>query len=294
MAVRRRTTRRPRLNGSTIAGCVIAGFWIFVAILAPIISPADPLRQSADLLQSPSWSHLMGTDELGRDVLSRLIHGSRITLPYASAVVLISATIGALLGGVAGYFGGVVEGAIMRLADLIFAFPAIVLAMAVTAALGPGLLHALEALAIVSWPTYARITRSLVITAIQSEYVAVARLLGASSLLVLARDVAPNIVGPIIVLATLGMGHALLLLASLSFLGLGAQPPNAEWGLMVSSGIVAFNKPWLSVFPGVAIFSAAVAFNLIGDGISDALNRTSGRSASTRIEAATVTEAAAH
>jgi len=236
----------------------------------------------------------MGTDELGRDVLSRLIHGSRITLPYASAVVLISATIGALLGGVAGYFGGVVEGAIMRLADLIFAFPAIVLAMAVTAALGPGLLHALEALAIVSWPTYARITRSLVITAIQSEYVAVARLLGASSLLVLARDVAPNIVGPIIVLATLGMGHALLLLASLSFLGLGAQPPNAEWGLMVSSGIVAFNKPWLSVFPGVAIFSAAVAFNLIGDGISDALNRTSGRSASTRIEAATVTEAAAH
>jgi ABC-type dipeptide/oligopeptide/nickel transport system permease subunit len=278
--VQLRPSMRPNLNVSTMAGCLIAAFWILVAVLAPLISPSDPLRQSADLLQSPSWSHFMGTDELGRDVLSRLIYGSRVTLPYATAVVLISATIGSFLGGVAGYFGGLVDGAIMRVADLIFAFPAIVLAMAVTAALGPGLLHALEAIAIVSWPSYARITRSLVITAIQSEYVAAARLLGASSIRVLVRDVAPNILGPIVVIATLGMGHALLLLASLSFLGLGAQPPNAEWGLMISSGIQTFNKPWLSVFPGLAVFSAAAAFNLIGDGIGKAFNPMPGRSTS--------------
>jgi len=270
--IRRGLTFLGHQSIATNVGFVIVAFWILIAVFAPVISPSDPLRQSTNLLQSPSTSHLMGTDELGRDVLSRLIYGSRITLPYASAVVLISAIIGAFLGGMAGYFGGLVEGAIMRLADLIFAFPAIVLAMAVTAALGPGLLHALEAIAIVSWPTYARVTRSLVITAIQSEYVAASRLLGASSVKVLVRDVAPNTLGPIIVLATLGMSHALLLLASLSFLGLGAQPPQAEWGLMISSGITAFDKPWLSVFPGIAIFSAAAAFNLLGDGVGRALS----------------------
>ncbi len=264
--------RLSSLPPAALVGCAIAVIWILVAIFAPIVSPYDPLRPSADLLQPPAWSHLMGTDDLGRDVFSRVLYGSRVSIPFASLVVVISVTLGSILGGVAAYFGGWVEGLIMRLADLVFAFPSIVLAMAVTAALGPGLSHALAAIAIVSWPSYARITRSLVLTAMHSDYVALARLLGVGSLEALAREIAPNVAAPIIVIATLGMGHALLLLASLSFLGLAAEPPTPEWGLMISTGIANFNSPWLSLFPGLAILSAATAFNLIGDSIGDAFN----------------------
>lgn len=253
-------------------GSVIAAAWVLLAIFAPILAPSDALRQSPALLQAPSPAHWMGTDELGRDVLSRVIFGARISIPYSALVVVISVAFGSAVGGVGAYFGGWVDGVIMRVADLVFAFPSVVLVMAVAAALGPGLAHAVVAIALVTWPSYARITRSLVMTAIHSDYVASARLLGASSIEALFRDIAPNVAAPIIVIATLGMGRALLLLASLSFLGLGSQPPTPEWGLMITDGITYFSSPWMSIFPGLAILSAAMAFNLIGDSVGDAFS----------------------
>src|SRR5947209_2465870 len=201
-----------------IVGMVLIAFWLAVVVVSFWWTPQDPLAQTSAILAPPSAQHPFGTDELGRDVLSRVLAGVRISMPLGVLLVAIELMIGGTLGALAGYFGGLVDEIVMRTADLFFAFPTILLAMVVVAALGPGLFHAVIAVAAVAWPTQARVVRSLIRTAMQSEYVAVSRLLGASAVRALTVDVLRNIVGPVLVLATLGVGTAILLLAGLSFL----------------------------------------------------------------------------
>lgn len=272
---------RPRLRPDRwlsplgIAGAVIAVAWIIVAILAPIIAPYDPLAQSLPILQRPGQGTLLGTDALGRDVFSRLLWGARVTIPLSLLLVVLSALIGAVLGSVAGFFGHWVDELIMRVTDLVMAFPTVILAMVIAAALGPSLVNAMLAALIVSWPSYARLTRGLVLSLRTSNYVVSSQLLGFSPLRSLGRDITPNIVGPILVLATLDVGTAILLLSGLSFLGLGAKPPTAEWGSMVSDAVQNFDSWWLGVFPGLAILTIVVAFNFVGDALRDTLDPTS-------------------
>ncbi len=259
-----------------IVGAVIALGWVVIAIFAPLIAPANPLAQTFTPSLGPSWQHLFGTDELGRDVLSRVIYGSRVSLPIAIALVAIAATIGSIVGAVAGYFRGFVDGILMRSTDLVFAFPPIILAMVVAAVLGRGLFNAALAIVIVAWPPYARIVRGLVLTVGDSEYVQSARLLGASARRALFRDVLPNVAGPVLVLMTLDLANAILLLSGLSFLGLGAQPPQAEWGSMVADGTNYFQWWWMGTFPGLAIFTVVLAFNLLGDSLRDVFDPRTG------------------
>jgi peptide/nickel transport system permease protein len=260
-----------------IVGTAIAIVWILVAIAAPLIAPHDPLAQNATPAQSPSLHHLFGTDELGRDVLSRVIYGSRVSLPIALALVALAMTIGSVVGSIAGYFRGFADGLLMRAADLVFAFPPIILAMVVAAVLGRGLFNAALAIVVVAWPSYARVVRGLVLSVGDSEYVQTARLLGATSRRTLVRDVFPNVAGPVLVLATLDLANAILLLSGLSFLGLGAQPPKAEWGSMVAEGTQYFQWWWIGTFPGLAIFTVVLAFNFIGDSLRDVFDPRTAR-----------------
>jgi peptide/nickel transport system permease protein len=274
IALGRRARRRGRLKPAwrqplAVIGGAIAVGWLLVAIFAPYVAPYDPLAQIFPPSQPPSSAHLFGTDELGRDVLSRVIYGSRISVPIALVIVTFAAVIGGLVGGVAGYFRGVVDGVSMRLVDLVFAFPPIILAMVVAAVLGRGLQNAALAILVVAWPAYARVVRGLVLSVGDSEYVQSARLLGSSARRTLFRDVAPNVAGPVLVLATLDLATAILLLAGLSFLGLGAQPPAPEWGSMVAEGAQYFQWWWIGTFPGLAIFTAVLAFNFLGDTLRD-------------------------
>jgi peptide/nickel transport system permease protein len=243
--------------------------WLVVAVFAPLIAPHDPLAQTFTPSQGPSGAHLFGTDELGRDVLSRVIYGARVSLPIALLLVGLAMTIGGLIGALAGYFRGLVDGFFMRCADLVFAFPPIILAMVVAAVLGRGLQNAALAIVVVAWPSYARVVRGLVLSVSDSEYVQSARLLGSSARRALFRDVLPNVAGPVLVLATLDLANAILLLSGLSFLGLGAQPPRAEWGSMVADGAQYFQWWWIGSFPGLAIFTAVLAFNFLGDSLRD-------------------------
>jgi peptide/nickel transport system permease protein len=274
MALPRRARRRGRLRPAwrqplAVIGALIAVAWIVVAIFAPYIAPHDPLAQIYPPAQSPSGAHLFGTDELGRDVLSRVIYGSRISVPIALLLVTLAALIGGIMGGIAGYFRGLVDGAAMRLVDLVFAFPPIILAMVVAAVLGRGLANAALAIVVVAWPSYARVVRGLVLSVGDTEYVESARLLGSSARRTLFRDVLPNVAGPVLVLATLDLANAILLLSGLSFLGLGAQPPDPEWGSMVAEGAQYFQWWWIGTFPGLAIFTAVLAFNFLGDSLRD-------------------------
>jgi len=270
--------RRPGTLGSAwrqplaIAGMVLAGAWILIAIFAPLVAPFDPLAQTANLFSEPSSAHLFGTDELGRDVFSRVLWGARLSLPPAFFLVAAAVAIGGILGGIAGYFGSWVDEVVMRATDLVFAFPTIILAMAVTAAIGPSLRNAVLAIVIVFWPSYARVVRGLVISLKESDYVNASRLLGASSRRALLVDVLPNVAGPVLVLATIDLGNAVLLLAALSFLGLGAQPGPPEWGSMVNTGTQYFERWWMGTFPGFAILSVVLAFNFLGDSLRDALD----------------------
>jgi peptide/nickel transport system permease protein len=255
-----------------LTGAAIAVAWIVVALAAPLLAPEDPLAQNSAPFEPPSSEHWFGTDELGRDILSRVIYGARVSLPLALLLVSLSMLIGSVLGALAGYFRSWVDGLVMRTADLVFAFPAIILAMVVTAVLGRGLTNAVLALVVVAWPGYARVVRSLVLSIGESDYVYATRLLGASSRRALFKDVLPNVAGPVLVLATLDLGNAILLLSALSFLGLGAQPPTAEWGSMVATGTQYFQNWWLGTFPGLAIFTAVLAFNFLGDSLRDVLD----------------------
>ena len=262
-----------------VAGVVIAAAWIVIAIFAPLIAPYKPLALVTGSAEGPSLHHLFGTDELGRDVFSRVIYGARVSVPIALVLVGLAATIGSIVGATAGYFRGVVDDVLMRSTDLVFAFPPIILAMVVAAVLGRGLFNAALAIVVVAWPSYARVVRGLVLSVGESEYVQSARLLGATSRRTLVRDVLPNVAGPVFVLATLDLANAILLLSGLSFLGLGAQPPKAEWGSMVAEGTQYFQWWWIGTFPGLAIFTVVLAFNFLGDSLRDVFDpRTARRS----------------
>ncbi|MGR4009398.1 ABC transporter permease [Leucobacter sp. 1207-22] len=255
-----------------IAGTIILVFWILVSIFAPLLAPHDPLAQVFPRLTAPGEVTALGTDSLGRDMLSRVIMSAQTSLPAALLVVFCSALIGSILGAIAGYFGKWVDETIMRLADLVFAFPTIILAMVIAASLGPGLKNAIIAILIVSWPGYARTTRALVMSARNSEYVVAGRLLGFSPWRSLFRDISPNVVSPVVVLATLGVGEAILTMAGLSFLGLGVVPPTPDWGAMISEGVSQFNAWWIALFPGICILTVVMGFNFIGDSLRDALD----------------------
>jgi len=268
----RRLLRAGRRRPLAAVGSAIAFAWIVIAVFAPWIAPADPLSQAFTASQAPSLHHLFGTDELGRDVLSRVIYGSRISIPIALILVFLAATVGGAIGAVAGYFRGFADGVLMRITDLFFAFPPIILAMVVAAVLGRGLQNAALAIIVVAWPSYARVVRGLVLSVGDSEYVQAARLLGAPARRAMLRDVLPNVAGPVLVLATLDLANAILLLSGLSFLGLGAQPPTPEWGSMVADGTQYFQWWWMGTFPGLAIFTVVLAFNFLGDSLRDALD----------------------
>ena len=275
----RSIVRAGRRRPLAAAGVALAIAWILVAVFAPWIAPANPLEQTFTPSEGPTLQHLFGTDELGRDVLSRVVYGSRITIPISLVLVALSAVIGSAVGAVSGYFRGFVDGTLMRVTDLFFAFPGIILAMVVAAVLGRGLRNAALAIVVVAWPSYARVVRGLVLSIGDSEYVQAARLLGAPARSAMIRDVLPNVAGPVLVLATLDLANAILLLSGLSFLGLGAQPPTAEWGSMVADGTQYFQWWWIGTFPGLAIFTVVLAFNFLGDSLRDVFDpRTAWRS----------------
>ncbi|MGB8942609.1 MAG: ABC transporter permease [Streptomyces sp.] len=265
--------RRPQ----AVIGAVLVLAWLVIAAAAPLLAPHDPLAQELPRLAEPGPGHWFGTDQLGRDILSRVLYGARVSITLTLLLVALSVLIGGFLGAVAGYFGRWADEAIMRLADLVFAFPTIILAMVVAAALGASLTNAVLAVLVVAWAAYARVSRGLVLAVREQEYVLSGRLLGFSVWRSLRVDVLPNVVGPVLVLATLDIGTALLLLSGLSFLGLGAKPPSAEWGAMVASGVEVFDSWWVATFPGLAILTVVLAFNFLGDTLRDALDPRTAR-----------------
>ncbi len=255
-------------------GLVICLAWLLAAILAPLLVPYHPTsyQNVAGRFQPPDSRHWFGTDSLGRDVFSRVIYGSRISISAGVITVIISFVLGILVGGIAGYTGGILDEIMMRLSEMVQSFPPLILAMVIATALGPNISNSILAMAIIWWPNYARLTRSMVISLKENDYVTASRVLGASHLRVLYGEIMPNSIGSLAVMATLDLGNAILMFSGLSFLGLGVQPPLAEWGAMVSDGVLNFNYWWISTFPGLAIFSVAIGANFIGDGLRDYLD----------------------
>lgn len=257
-----------------IIGTVIAVAWIVIAFTAQWWVPYPPNAQSLPRLQAPGVDTLLGTDGNGRDIFSRLMTGATVTIPLALTLVVAALVIGTIIGALAGYFGGWIDETLMRITDLFMAFPTVILAMVVAASLGPSLFNAVIAAVVVSWPQYSRVTRSIVLSLRNQNYVIAGRLLGHSPARTLIVDILPNVAGPLLVLATLDIGAAILLLSGLSFLGLGAQPPMAEWGSMISAAMQNFDAWWLGVFPGLAILTVVLAFNFLGDAMRDVLDPT--------------------
>lgn len=273
-----RTRRMARRYAVPGVGAAILLAYCIVIIVGPSVAPYPPNQISlSSRLLGPSLLHLFGTDELGRDVFSRVLVGTRLSLPIGVIVVLCGASIGTAIGGIAAYVGGAVEETLMRLADLFLAFPPLILAMAIVAALGVGVENAIIAMVIVWWPTYARFGRSLVLVQREQEYVQAARVLGFSPTRILVGHIFPNALGPLVVLLTLDVGNAIITFAGLSFLGLGVVPPTAEWGSMVSEGISLVNQWWVAGFPGLAIVIAVLGLNFLGDGMRDWLDPQSRR-----------------
>jgi len=270
------TTLRRILRSTTgRTGLAIVAFVVGASLLAPVLAPYDA-RVDRDLERArlpPSLEHPFGTDELGRDTFTRVWHGGRVSLSVGLVAVGLAAVVGSLIGLLAGYFGGRLDIAVGWLVDILLAFPGILLAIAIVATLGPNLTNALLAISITQVPIYVRITRSVVLGLREAEYVQAARALGSGTPRVMFGHVLPNSLSPIIVQLTLSVGVAILDVAALGFLGLGAQPPVPEWGLLIREGYrQASRAPWLSVFPGLAIFVSVVGFNLLGDAIRDALD----------------------
>ena len=259
--------------GATILLAVVAS-----AIVAPLLAPYDPAEQRPrERVQGPSRAHLMGTDRLGRDTFSRVLYGGRLSLSASAAALVLIVALGVTLGLAAGYAGEWVDTGIMRLVDVLMAFPSFVLALVVAGLFGPGLIKVTLAATAVWWVSYARVTRSLVLQAKQEGYVLAARAAGAGPVTIAVREVLPQVLGPVVVLATLDLGKLLLALSSLSFLGLGAQPPTPEWGLMLAEGRAYFMEaPAMMIFPGLMIFATALGFNLLGEGLRDVLNPRGG------------------
>jgi len=271
IAGRLRTWRRRYGVASFGAGIVL--LWILLAVAAPLVAPYSPVDVDVTArLLPPSAAHWLGTDELGRDVLSRLIYGARISLFTGFIVVLVGAALGTLVGAVAAFVGGRVEGALMRFTDLVLCFPPIILALAIAAALGIGTTNTIVAMLVVWWPKFARLARSLVLQQRALEYVEAAMIAGYGPGRILLRHVIPNAVGPLIVLVTLDVGNAIITFAGLSFLGLGVIPPTPEWGSMVADGRQLVAQWWVAAFPGVAILTVVLGFNFLGDGVRDWLD----------------------
>jgi peptide/nickel transport system permease protein len=273
-STRSKALERFRRNRLAVIGFALIGVFVLIAIFASIISPFDPIQQNYDqLLQPPSLTHWFGTDNLGRDVLSRVIYGTRVSLTAGVLAVALAALIGVSLGLLAGFLGGVTDNIIMRLIDAMLAFPFLVLAISLAAILGPSLQNAMLAIAVVSIPVFARVTRGQVLSERERDYVQAAKALGANDLRIMVQHVLPNIAGPIIIQCTLSIAGAILAESSLSFLGLGVQPPTPSWGEMlnVARGYLR-DAPWTAIAPGVLIFIAVLAFNLLGDGLRDALD----------------------
>jgi len=266
--------RRLFRNKLAIIGMVILGLFVFCALFAPWIAPYDPIAQDVTKRREPpSWEHPFGLDEVGRDLLSRVIYGARVSLYVGVASVSLAIIAGTLIGAVSGYAGGWIDNLVMRIMDIMLAFPSLLLAIAIVAILGPGLLNMLYAIAFVSIPAYARIVRASVLAAKEMDYTLAARAIGCSSSRILFRHIMPNCLTPIIVQGTLGIATAILDAAGLSFLGLGAQPPTPEWGAMLGQGRGSvFTAPHVVIFPGLAIMLSVLGFNLLGDGLRDALD----------------------
>jgi peptide/nickel transport system permease protein len=259
--------------GLAALGGVVILLWGLAALFAPVVSPYAPDTVNvAGRLAEPSALHWLGTDELGRDVLTRIIYGARTSLMVGFTVVLIGGAAGTLVGAIAAYVRGWAEEVLMRATDLMFCFPPIILAMAIAAALGIGTRNTVIAMLVVWWPKFARLARSLVLGQRSLEYVAAARTIGFSPAHILFRQILPNAVGPLVVLITLDLGNAILVFAGLSFLGLGVVPPTAEWGSMVSEGRELVSQWWVATFPGIAILTAVIGFNFVGDGLRDWLD----------------------
>jgi peptide/nickel transport system permease protein len=261
-------------NRAALVGLGVILVLLVAAVFAPLLAPYDPYAVVLERrLQAPDARHLLGTDELGRDILSRLLYGARVSLWVGIVTVALSGLIGVTGGVVAGYLGGYWDAVIMRLVDVFLAFPVIVLAIAIVAVRGPGLTNVLIALALVYWTTYARVARGIVLALREEEYTWAARTLGATPTRIMLRHLLPNAVAPLIVLASLGMGNAIVAEAALSFLGLGIQPPEASWGSMLNFGMQFLrDASFLSTTPGLAIFITLLGFNLLGDGLRDALD----------------------
>lgn len=272
---------RFRRNPLAMIGLAISVALIFMSLFAPLLAPYDPIAQSlADRLQPPlTPGHWMGTDDFGRDIWSRLLFGSRITLYIVLLVILTAPVVGLIIGTVAGYFGGWVDSVLMRITDIFLAFPKLILALALVAVLGPGMVNAVLAIALTSWPPYARVARAETLTVRNSDYIAATRLQGASSLRLIWGHVMPMCLPSVIIRVTLDMAGVILTAAGLGFLGLGVQPPLPEWGLMISAGRkFLFEQWWVATMPGLAIFIVSLGFNLLGDGLRDVLDpRSAGK-----------------
>lgn len=261
-------------NRLAILGLLIITGLIFVAIFAPQIAPFDPIATNlTNRLQPLSAEHFFGTDEVGRDIFSRVVWGSRLTLYIIGLVAIIAAPVGILIGTVSGYFGGFIDTVLMRITDIFLAFPKLILALAFVAALGPGIENAIIAISITSWPPYARIARAETITIRNSDFIKAIRLQGAGPIRIITGHIMPLCISSLIVRVTLDMAGIILTAAGLGFLGLGAQPPSPEWGAMTSSGrAYILDHWWLITMPGTAIFVVSLAFNLLGDGLREILD----------------------
>ncbi|MBS2772555.1 MULTISPECIES: nickel transporter permease [Anoxybacillaceae] len=261
-------------NKIALVGAAIVLFFILLAVFAPLLAPYEISEQNlSERLQAPSKEHLFGTDDFGRDILSRVIYGARISLWVGFFSVLGSVVVGSLLGIVAGYYGKWIDAIISRIFDIMLAFPSILLAIGIVAVLGPSLQNALIAIAVINIPNFGRLIRSRVLSIKQEEYIVAARAIGMSDARILFHHILPNSMAPIIVQGTLAIATAIIEAAALGFLGLGAQPPNPEWGTMLASSKDFLTQaPWTMVFPGLAIMLTVLGFNLMGDGLRDALD----------------------
>ena len=266
-------------NRLAMVGLGIVALLLLVALLAPLLAPYSPtVGELGQRLLPPSGTHWLGTDDQGRDIFSRLVHGSRITLFVVVLVAVLAAPIGLVVGTASGYAGGWVDAVLMRITDIFLAFPRLILALAFVAALGPGIENAVLAIAITSWPPYARIARAETLTIRQADYISAVKLLGASPWRIVLRHVMPLCVPSVIVRVTLDMAGIILTAAGLGFLGLGAQPPMPEWGAMIAAGrAYVLDQWWVAAAPGAAIFVVSLGFNLLGDGLRDALDPKSQR-----------------